>query len=219
MPLLPRDNRLIAMRAIRLQAVPRRATAWCAIAVFAAMIPARAAAHDESGVAGGFVAGLLHPLSGLDHALAMIAVGLWGATLGRPLIVLLPILFPMTMAFGGAIGMAQLPVPPIEMGIALSVLVLGLMVMLSVKASVIVAGSIVAAFALFHGYAHGSEAPSVADPIGYSAGFVLCTGLLHLVGIGLGSLKALPKGALVIRAGGAGIACSGLWFVGGAISQ
>jgi urease accessory protein len=186
--------------------------------VLAIAIPTPAIAHDESGVAGGFLTGFLHPLSGLDHALAMIAVGLWGAILGRPLIVVLPIVFPLMMAFGGALGIALLPFPPVEMGIAISVLALGLMVMLAVRAPVIVAASMVAVFALFHGYAHGREAPSVADPIGYSAGFVLCTGLLHMVGIAFGTLKAFPNGARAVRAGGAGIAASGLWFVSGALS-
>lgn len=164
------------------------------------------------------MSGFLHPLSGFDHALAMIAVGLWGAILGRPLIVLLPIVFPLTMAFGGMLGIAGTPFPPVELGIAISVLALGLMVMLAVRASVILAATIVAAFALFHGYAHGQEAPSVADPVGYCVGFVLCTSLLHLVGIALGALKAFPKGMLVIRAAGAAIALSGLYFAAGALT-
>jgi urease accessory protein len=188
------------------------------VLVLAIAIPTPAIAHDESGVAGGFLTGFLHPLSGLDHALAMVAVGLWGAILGRPLIVVLPIVFPLMMAFGGALGIAQLPFPPVEIGIAISVVALGLMVMLAVRAPVIVTASIVAAFALFHGYAHGREAPSVADPIGYSAGFVLCTGLLHMVGIAFGTLEAFPAGARAVRASGAGIAISGLWFVGAALS-
>lgn len=196
----------------------RLAAALCAFAALTMLFPTPAAAHDESGLAGGFVSGFLHPLSGLDHALAMIAVGLWGAILGRPLVVVLPIIFPMAMAFGGALGIAQLPMPPVEFGIAVSVLALGLMVMMAVRAPVIIAAAVVAAFALFHGYAHGQEAPSVADPIGYSAGFVLCTGLLHLVGIAIGALRNFPRGAFAIRAGGAGIAASGLWFVGGALA-
>lgn len=198
--------------------IRRLTTAACTFVALAMMFPTPAAAHDQSGLAGGFVSGFLHPLSGLDHTLAMVAVGLWGAILGRPLVVVLPIVFPLMMAFGGAMGIAQVPVPPIEIGVAISVLALGLMVMLAVRAPVIIAVPIVAAFALFHGYAHGQEVPSVADPIGYSVGFVLCTGLLHLVGIGLGTVRTLPGGALAIRAGGAGIAITGLWFVAGVLS-
>ena len=197
----------------------RRALLACSLLALILAFPVPAAAHDESGLAGGFLSGFLHPLSGFDHALAMIAVGLWGAILGRPLIALLPIVFPVTMAFGGVLGIAGTPFPPVEIGIAISVLALGLMVMLAVRASVIVAAVVVAAFALFHGYAHGQEAPSVADPVGYSVGFVLCTGLLHLVGIGLGALKALPRGVLAVRAAGAAIALSGLYFVAEALTE
>jgi urease accessory protein len=196
----------------------RRALLACSLSLVVVAFPLPAAAHDESGLAGGFLSGFLHPLSGFDHALAMIAVGLWGAILGRPLIAVLPIVFPITMAFGGMLGIIGTLFPPVEFGIAISVLALGLMVMLAVRASVILAAAVVAVFALFHGYAHGQEAPSVADPVGYSLGFVLCTGLLHLVGIVLGALKAVPNGMLVIRTAGAAIAASGGLFVAGALT-
>jgi urease accessory protein len=147
----------------------------------------------------------------------MVAVGLWGAILGRPLIVALPTIFPIMMAAGGAIGMAGVPVPPVELGIAISVVTLGSMVLLTVQAPIILASAIVAIFALFHGYAHGMELPSAADPVGYSTGFVLCTGLLHVLGIAIGALKALPNGTLALRAAGAGIALGGLWFLKSAV--
>ncbi|MGI8931799.1 MAG: HupE/UreJ family protein [Sphingomicrobium sp.] len=172
-----------------------------------------ALAHDGTGLAGGFAAGFVHPLSGLDHMLAMISVGLWGAFLGRPLIYLLPMLFPGAMVVGGGLGMIGVPVPPVELGIAVSVLTLGALVLLAVRAPVAVACAIIALFALFHGYAHGMELPSAADPVGYSAGFVLCTGLLHLSGIGLGLLKTAPGGTLALRGIGGAVAIGGLWFV------
>lgn len=175
-------------------------------------------AHDGTGFAGGFIAGVLHPLQGADHLLAMVAVGVWGAFLGRPLLYTLPMLFPAAMAVGGAIGMAGIGVPPVELGIAVSVLTLGAMILFAVRAPVIVACGIVAFFALFHGYAHGSELPSAADPIGYSAGFVLCTGLLHLVGIGLGTLRVTAAGTAALRAAGAGIAIAGGYFLTAALS-
>lgn len=181
--------------------------------------PTPALAHENTAMAGGFGAGFLHPLSGIDHALAMISVGLWGAFLGRPLIIVLPTLFPVMMALGGGLGMAGMPVPPVEAGVALSVLVLGLMVAFAVRAPVPVACAIVAVFALFHGYAHGMEAPSTVDPVGYSTGFVLSTGLLHLVGIAIGMLLVLPRGAIAVRAAGAAIALSGSWFLAGALSR
>lgn len=184
-----------------------------AIILFCLSLSSRAFAHDGANLTGGFQTGFLHPLSGLDHMLAMISVGLWGAALGRPLIIVLPVLFPIIMALGGGLGVAGVAMPPVEAGIALSVLVLGMMVALAVKAPVPVACAIVAFFALFHGYAHGREAPSTADPIGYSAGFVLSTGLLHLVGIAIGRLNITPMGAIGVRVAGAAIALIGIWFL------
>lgn len=176
-------------------------------------------AHDGSGLPGGFEAGFWHPLSGLDHLLAMIAVGLWGAFLGRPLIIALPMIFPMMMVVGAGAAMAGLPMLPVEIGIALSVLVLGSVIVFAVRAPVGVACVIVAAFALFHGFAHGTELPAAVDPIGYSAGFVLCTGLLHVLGIGLGTLRSRQGGQMVLRASGGAIALCGIWFLRTALIQ
>lgn len=145
--------------------------------------------------------------------LAMISVGLWGAFLGRPLIIVLPVLFPAVMAIGGVLGMTNVPLPPIEIGIALSVLILGAMIAGGVRAPVWLACIIVAIFAIFHGYAHGKELPSAADPVGYSIGFVLATGLLHVVGIGIGMLKDRPGGVLLTRGLGGVIAACGVWFM------
>jgi urease accessory protein len=172
-----------------------------------------AAAHTGTGLAGGFVPGLLHPFTGLDHLLAMVCVGLWGAFLGPPLIQVLPIVFPLMMVGGAALGMLGLPVPPVEIGIALSVLVLGGCIALALRAPVRTAAVIVAAFAVFHGYAHGKELPSAADPIGYSAGFTLATGMLHVLGIGIGFLRDRPGGALAIRGLGGIIGAAGVWFL------
>lgn len=169
-------------------------------------------AHDGTGLAGGFAAGFIHPLMGFDHMLAMVAVGIWGAFLGRPLLVALPVMFPAAMALGGGIGMAGLAFPPVEAGIAISVAVLGAMVLFAIRLPLVAACALVGGFALFHGYAHGIELPSAADPIGYSAGFVLCTGLLHLAGIALGTLRSLPVGAAALRAVGGFIALLGLGF-------
>lgn len=179
----------------------------------APFIAGQAQAHDGTGLAGGFIAGFLHPLGGLDHMLAMVAVGLWGAFLGRPLVVVLPVIFPAVMALGAVLGMANVPIPPVEWGIAFSVVVLGALIAGKAKAPAWLASIIVAVFAAFHGYAHGQELPSAADPVGYSAGFVLSTGLLHVAGIGLGLLHRWRAGVLVTRAIGGLIGLSGLWFV------
>lgn len=172
-----------------------------------------AAAHMGTGLAGGFVSGFHHPLSGIDHLLAMVSVGLWGAFLARPLIYVLPVVFPAMMVGGAIMGMFVVPLPPVEVGIALSVLVLGGCIALSVRAPVWIASIIVAAFAVFHGYAHGKELPSAADPVSYSAGFVLATGLLHVGGICLGCLNNLPNGVVVTRSMGGVIAVVGVWFL------
>lgn len=176
-----------------------------------------AAAHSGTGLAGGFVSGFFHPLTGPDHMLAMVSVGVWGAFLGRPLVYVLPMVFPMMMSVGGAMGMAGVRMPPVELGIAVSVIVLGAMILGAIRAPAIVACAIVAVFALFHGYAHGAELPSAADPIGYTSGFVLATGLLHVVGITIGLVGHHRNGAIALRAAGGVIAAAGLWFLGQAL--
>ena len=168
---------------------------------------------DATSLQGGFITGFMHPISGLDHVVAMVAVGLWGAFLGKPAIWILPIVFPLVMAFGGALGVAGIPIPYIETGIALSGVVLGLAVLFAVKPPIWVAAIIVGAFAIFHGHAHGTELPNATNPLVFSMGFVIGTGLLHLAGIAIGELKRLPKGEWVIRAGGAIIAVIGAGFL------
>ena len=172
-------------------------------------------AHSAEGLAGGFLSGLLHPVQGPDHVIAMVAVGLWGAFLGRPAIWLLPIVFPMVMAFGGALGVAGVPVPAVETGIAVSAIVLGAMVAFAVRPPIWVAAVIVGAFAIFHGHAHGTELPGAANPLAYSLGFVIATGLLHLCGIAFGALAQWPAGKVAVRAGGGLIALGGFAFLFG----
>jgi urease accessory protein len=177
---------------------------------FALLLSNPAAAHMGTGLPGGFVSGFRHPFRGIDHLLAMISVGLWGAFLGRPLIYALPVVFPAMMVVGAILGMFVVPLPPVEIGIALSVVVLGGCIALSLRAPVWGASIIVAMFAVFHGYAHGKELPSAADPVSYSSGFVLATGLLHVAGICLGFLNDLPNGVVATRSLGAVIATVGI---------
>lgn len=182
------------------------------------LMPAIALAHQESGQATGFLTGLEHPVSGLDHVVAMIAVGLWGAVLGPPAIWVLPVAFPMMMAFGGLMGLLGIPLPGIEIGIAISAIVLGAMVLAQVKPPLQVAVVLVAIFAIFHGYAHGREVPAGANALLYSLGFVIATGLLHLVGILLGEAHRWAMGRQVVRAAGGGIAIAGLFFLWRAVA-
>ena len=186
-----------------------------AVFVFLASLMAAntAAAHDGTGLVGGFVSGFLHPLNGPDHMLAMVAVGLWGAILGRPLLVALPVVFPVMMAVGGVLGIIGVPMPPVEIGIGASVLVLGGAIAFGWKPTVWVAVLLVAVFAVFHGYAHGQELPSAADPVGYSVGFVLSTGLLHVVGILIGMMAERVGGLRVIKGLGGMIGLAGVWFL------
>ncbi|RIK96473.1 MAG: Ni/Fe hydrogenase [Proteobacteria bacterium] len=172
--------------------------------------PRAAFAHAESGAAGGFASGFLHPLAGVDHVLAMLAVGMWGAQLGAPAIWLLPVAFPLVMSLGGVAGILGLPMLPIEPGIALSVIVLGACIALAQRPPLWLAGALVSAFAVFHGYAHGTELPAQAGAVAYSAGFVLATGLIHVAGIAIGLVTRLPRGMAALRAAGAAIALAGV---------
>lgn len=176
-----------------------------------------ASAHEGTGMAGGFSSGFMHPILGWDHVIAMVAVGLWGAFLGSPAIWILPVVFPLVMAFGGALGVIGVPVPAVETGIAVSAIVLGLMVAAAARPNVWVAAVIVGVFAIFHGHAHGTELPGAVNPIAYSLGFVIATGLLHVSGIAFGALAQWPAGKMLVRASGGAIALAGLGFLTGIV--
>ena len=184
--------------------------AWALILL---LVGANAYAHTQGGGASGFITGFAHPVSGLDHIVAMVAVGLWGAQLGLPAIYLLPLTFPLMMAMGGMLALVGMPVPGVEIGIAISGLVLGLAVALRWRATLPVAMVWVAFFAIFHGHAHGAERPDGQDALAYSVGFVIATGLLHAAGIGLGLANGRRAGQLIVRAGGASIAAMGGYFL------
>jgi urease accessory protein len=178
-----------------------------------ALAPAAAWAHADGHPGGGFMAGLLHPISGLDHVVAMVAVGLWGAVLGPPALWVLPVAFPMVMAFGGLLGLMGVPIPGVEIGIAVSGLVMGLMVLFELKPPLWLAALIVASFAVFHGHAHGAELPDGSNALPYSLAFVIATGLLHLLGILLGETRRWPGGRRFVQGAGGVVALVGLWFL------
>jgi urease accessory protein len=186
-----------------------------AVMVLAALGAAPALAHGGEGGAGGFIAGLLHPVLGPDHVVAMVAVGLWGAFLGPPAIWLLPVVFPLVMAFGGVLAILGVPVPAAETGIAASAIVLGLMVALAARPPLWSAAVLVGAFAIFHGFSHGRELPAGANAVAFASGFVIATGLLHLSGIAFGLLTRWPAGQLAVRAAGGVVALVGLAYLGG----
>jgi urease accessory protein len=191
----------------------KRAFAPLPLGLLLALSPLAAFAHAEQGHGGGFVAGFLHPITGPDHVVAMVAVGLWGAVLGPPAIWVLPVAFPLVMAFGGLLGLLGVPIPGVEIGIAASGLVLGQMVLFEVRAPLWLAALIVAAFAVFHGHAHGSELPAGSNALLYSLAFVLATGLLHLMGILVGEARRWPGGRRFVQAAGGVVALAGLFFL------
>jgi urease accessory protein len=170
-------------------------------------------AHSEAGAIGGFISGFVHPVSGWDHIAAMVAVGIWGAFLGAPAMWLLPVIFPLVMAVGGALGVLGVPLVGVETGIALSGVVLGAMIVFAVRPPLWIAAVLVAIFAIFHGYAHGAELPQAANAVTYALGFVIATGLLHLGGIALGWLIRWDWGRVAVRAAGGLIAATGLAFL------
>jgi urease accessory protein len=191
-------------------------TPWltpCILFALVLLMPTTASAHSETGTVGGFISGFRHPLTGLDHIVAMVAVGLWGAFLGKRAMWTLPVVFPVVMAFGGALGVLGVPLPHVETGIALSGIVLGLMVTFAARPPIWIAAVIVGFFAIFHGHAHGTELPTAANAMTFAAGFVISTGLLHLSGIAFGLLAHWPWGRITVRAGGVAIALIGFGFL------
>ncbi len=180
-----------------------------------AMSPAHA--HVERGDAAGFLAGLAHPISGWDHVLAMVSVGLWGAQLGAPAVWLLPVTFPMVMAFGGFLGLVGVPLPGVETAIALSAVLLGLVVAREARPPVWIAAALVGFFAIFHGHAHGTELPAGQSGLLYSLGFVAATGCLHLCGIAIGLVHRWRWGRITLRVAGILVTIAGFGFLWKAI--
>ena len=174
-------------------------------------------AHPGHGGAAGWSSGFQHPLGGLDHVLAMVAVGLWAAQLGRRALWVLPVAFPAAMFLGAALGMSGAPVPGVEPAIALSAVVIGLAVFAVLRPPLWAAGAVVAGFAVFHGYAHGAELPAGAGVVGYLAGFGVATALLHAVGLALGLAGRMPAGRLALRSAGLAVALCGAVFLWQAI--
>ncbi len=186
-----------------------------ALAVLAGLLawPQAAFAHVQKGEAVGFLTGFLHPISGPDHVLAMVAVGLWGVQLGAPAIWILPVAFPMAMAVGGMLALMGVPLPGAEYGIAASGILLGAAVMFEARPPLALAAALVGFFAIFHGHAHGTELPAGQSALLYSMGFVVATGCLHAAGIGIGTVHRWSWGRSLLRAAGAAIALGGVLFM------
>ena len=183
------------------------------LALALSLVAGAADAHVIQEGASGFGSGFEHPLTGPDHFLAMFAVGLWGAQMGGRQIWTLPVTFPLIMVVGGIAGILHVPLGGIETGIALSIIVLGLAIVLMWHPAEWVALLLISVFAICHGYAHGSELPRAADPADFAIGFVLATGLIHLLGIGVGLVLTRPFDGRLIRTLGAVVAVAGLYFL------
>jgi len=179
----------------------------------AAGLPGVALAHTGHGAPGSFASGLAHPLGGLDHVLAMVAVGLLAAHLGGRSVWALPLAFMGMMVAGGAVALFGLALPLVEFGILASVLVLGALIASGRSLPGALAAILCAAFAVFHGHAHGAEMPAAASAALYGAGFVLATGLLHALGIGLGWALGRFAPATAMRVAGAAIVLCGAGLV------
>lgn len=175
------------------------------------LVTTTASAHTGHDVSG-FASGLAHPFSGMDHLLAMLAVGLWAGQLGGQRIWQLPATFMAMLAAGAFIGMALPDLPMIEPGIAASVLILGLLIASPTRLALPVSFTLTAAFGIFHGYAHGAEMPSAAAPLAYAAGFLLATASLHLSGIAAGSALR-ERYTRWVQTLGFAIATCGAWML------
>ncbi len=178
------------------------------VASLAAFSASTAMAHTGHGPTAGFMAGFSHPLFGADHFLAMLAVGLWAGAIGARAVWLVPASFVAAMILGGVMGAQGLGLPAVELGITFSVIALGALVAFNPSLPLAMSMSIAAAFALFHGHAHGAEMPADASGFAYGAGFVLATAVLHATGLAaIAALKArLTPAALRITGGAVGVA-------------
>ncbi|WP_317205256.1 HupE/UreJ family protein [Janthinobacterium sp.] len=168
------------------------------------------AASAHPGHSHGALAGLMHPFLGLDHLLAMLAVGVWAAQMGGRAKWMLPTSFVVMLALGAVMAVSGWALPMVEGGIATSVLLLGALIALAVKMPVALGAAMVGVFALFHGYAHGVEMPSLSTPWQYGFGFVAASAILHCAGVVVGN--SMQRQAVWLRASGAAIALTGVWM-------
>lgn len=187
------------------------------LAFLFAAIPSVVYAHDGTNLPlGGFLSGLVHPVLGYDHLLAMLSVGILSAQIGGRAIWTVPATFVSVMAVGGILGLIDIGLTTTELGIAVSLVILGLVIAAERRISVLVAMIGVGFFAIFHGYAHGSEVPKTAEPFLYALGFLTGTALIHITGVVIGDIaRHYERGKIVLRVGGALIAVIGILFIFG----
>ena len=187
------------------------------LAMLISLIPGIAYAHDGSVLPfGGFLSGLVHPVLGYDHLLAMLSVGILSAQIGGRAIWTVPATFVSVMALGGLLGFIDIGLSSTEIGIAASLVILGSIIAAERKLPIRLAMAGVGFFAVFHGYAHGSEMPQTAEPVAYAAGFLTGTALIHIAGVVIGDIaRHYQRGPMVLRVGGVLIAITGILFIAG----
>jgi urease accessory protein len=188
------------------------------LTILAMLLPTAALAHTGHGDTAGVLTGFMHPIGGLDHVLAMVAVGVFAFVLGGRALWLVPLSFVAMMAVGFGLGVAQIDVPFVELGIALSSVVIGGLAALGRPMPVALASALVGVFAIFHGHAHGTEMPADSSGLGYALGFIVATALLHVAGIAaaLGVSKLVGKyGKPVAQVAGGLFALGGVGVLAG----
>ncbi|MBN8580278.1 MAG: HupE/UreJ family protein [Anaerolineae bacterium] len=189
------------------------------MALLFAAIPGVAYAHDGTNLGlGGFLSGMVHPVLGYDHLLAMLSVGIISAQIGGRAIWTVPATFVSVMAIGGVLGLINIGLNVTELGIAVSLVILGLVIAAERKIPTLIVMIGVGFFAIFHGYAHGAEMPDTAEPFLYALGFLVGTALIHIAGVVIGDIsRHYERGKVALRVGGALIALVGLLFIFGVL--
>lgn len=182
------------------------------LALVLTVLTAKAQAHTGGAIGMGFGDGIAHPIGGLDHILAMVAVGLWAAQNGGRALWLVPASFVGMMLVGGLLGLSGFEIPMVEIGIVGSVIILGLLVAFASKLPVVAGMTAVGLMAIFHGHAHGTEVPQAAEPALYILGFVIATACLHALGIGISLFLAKRQelGNKILKGSGAAITAAGV---------
>lgn len=189
------------------------------LGILMGLFPSVVYAHDGTPVPfGGFLSGLVHPVLGYDHLLAMLSVGILSAQIGGRAIWTVPATFVCVMAIGGALGLIDIGLTSSELGIAASLVLLGLIIAAERKLPILLAMVGVGFFAIFHGYAHGTEMPTTAEPVLYALGFLTGTALIHIAGVVIGDIaRHYERGKMILRFGGGFISIIGVLFIAGVL--